>query len=223
MSDRPQRQTIAAKLAVAVDGQRRWMAQHATMFPDGVTLAWQGPFGWPGREQCGLGAVPDAAGVYLLCFPYAGGFLVYAAGVTSRPVATRLREHTREYVSGRYTILDPDAVASGVRTEIWHGWAEARRPEPVAEFAARRDELVCAAHRQLAAFRVFVAALPAEARLPNRVEAGIMNALYSAQPPFCDIPDRGMHLSRRRASEQPVRVHHRCSHTLHALPASMEV
>ena len=50
-----------------------------------------------------------------------------------------------------------------------------------------------------------------------------MDALYSALPPFCDIPDRGMHLSRRRATESPVLVHHRCSHTLHALPASMEV
>lgn len=114
-------------------------------------------------------------------------------------------------------------MARGLRTEIWHGWAEARRPERVAEFAARRDELARAAHRQLDAFRVFVAALPAEGRLPNRVEAGIMDALCSAPPPFCDIPDRGMHLSRRRASESPVLVQHRCSHTLHALPASMEV
>lgn len=193
------------------------------MATKGVTLDWQGPFGWPGREPIGLGSVPDAAGVYLLCFPYAAGFLIYSAGVTSRHVATRLREHTREYESGRYTILDPDAVASGVRTEIWHGWAEARRPERVAEFVARRDELVRAVHRQLAAFRVFVAELAAEARLPNRVEAGVMDALYSASPPFCDLPDRGMHLSRRRASEPPVRVHHRFNHTLHALPASMEV
>lgn len=193
------------------------------MFTEDVTLNWQGPFGWPGREPSGLGSVPAAPGVYLLCFTYDGGFLIYAAGVTSRPVPARLREHTRKYESGIYTILDPEAAVRGLRKEVWHGWAEARRPERITEFAERRDELVSAAHRQLDAFRVFTAAVPAEARLPNRVEAGIMDALYGSQAPFCEIPDRGMYLSRRRASEPSVLVRHLCAHTLHALPECMEV
>jgi len=188
-----------------------------------LTLTWLGPFGWPGHASSTLDEVPPTPGVYLLCFAHTDGFLIYAAGVTSRPVPARLREHTRKYESGQYTVLDPIAAAQGMRREIWHGWAEARRPERIAEFAERRDAIVSAAHRQLNAFRIFSVALPADNRLPNRVEAGVMDALYRAPPPFCTLPDRGMYLSRRRGAQQPVVIQNRCPEKLHALPEIMEV
>ena len=193
------------------------------MHTEGISLSWLGPFGWPSRGPSSLGPIPATAGVYLLCFAYADGFLIYGAGVTSRLFTTRLREHTRKYESGAYTILYPEAASQGVRQELWHGWAEARRPERIEEFARRREELVGAARRQLCAFRIFVAELPAVDRLPNRVEAAVMDALYSAPAPFSALPDRGMYLSRRNRTQKPVIARHRCASTLHALPESMEV
>ena len=63
------------------------------------------------------------------------------------------------------------------------------------------------------AARMRMTALPRDDRLPNRVEARVMDALYRAPPPFCTLPDRGMSLSRRHAAQQPVVIHHYCSVT----------
>ena len=104
------------------------------------------------------------------------------AGLTRRLFRQRFREHTRLYLSGDYTVLDVAQLKSSVRSEIWHGWGwnAAKR----AEFAKRRNEIAEAARRQLAACRVFVTEVDLQGRVPERLEAAIMNCLY-AVPATC--------------------------------------
>jgi hypothetical protein len=122
--------------------------------------------------------------------------------LTRRLFRERFREHTRLYQSGDYTVSDVAQLKSGVRSEIWHGWGwtVAKR----AEFAMRRSEIEEAALRQLAACRVFVTNVDPQGRVPERLEAAIVNSLCAAPAPFCDVPDKGMMLAPKWDSEEPI-------------------
>ncbi len=93
-----------------------------------IEVTWDGPYGWPAFEsENGLPPIPKISGVvYLQTFKYQGRYLIYAAGLTRRPVPTRFREHTRKYMNGEYNVLDIAAAQQGIRKEIWHGWGYAR-------------------------------------------------------------------------------------------------
>ncbi len=188
-------------------------------------LTWTGPFAWPRYEAAnGLPSVPNHPGVYLFTVQSAHGNLIYAAGVTGRPIPVRLREHTLKYKRGDYTVLDIDAMQSGRREEIWHGswlgwdWTPAR----LAEFESQKPRILDALNKQLAEFRIFVAHIT-DQRIRERLEAAIMNTLYQAAPPFCDIPDKGMRLAPRRVNEVPIIMKQSCSAVHCGLPKYLEV
>ena len=61
---------------------------------------WTGPYSWPGFETEGdVQPVPHLPGLYLLTFEYRNGYMIYAAGLTRRPVPTRFKEHVRKYMN----------------------------------------------------------------------------------------------------------------------------
>ena len=186
-----------------------------------LKLKWQGPFSWPGVPPFELPLAPALPGVYLLTFPYLDGHLVYAAGITRRSIQKRLKEHTRKYLSGDYTILDPASAAQGKRIEHWHGWGW--NPDKRAEYADRRTELQSRALEQLRGFRVFAAAPLTEPRLLERVEAAVMKSVYASTTPVCDLADRGMQLSGRWQSEELMIVRNLCESRLYGLLPCMEI
>jgi hypothetical protein len=187
-----------------------------------IEVTWIGPFGWPKFESVSnLHPIPSVSGVYLQTFEYQSGYLIYAAGLTRRPIPTRLTEHTRKYWNGEYNVLDIDAVKRGIRREVWHGWAYAR--EHRAEFEERKPQILDAVRRQLEGFRIFVSDVGTERRVLERLEAAIMNNLYQQAAPICDIPDRGMQLAPRWKSEYLIVVKNNCGSLLYGLPPHIEI
>ena len=185
---------------------------------------WSGPHSWPKFESAtGLPPLPRHSGVYLLTFEHRDGYLVYVAGITRQVFRKRFMQHTREYMAGRYNILDPVQAQNGVRSEVWHGWGEARKPERRAEWETRKAELQDAARRELAEFRLFGADVELQKRVPERLEAAIMIHLYAAPAPFCDVPDKGMFLAPRLPSEEPITVLNACTSRLHCLPERLSI
>ena len=185
-------------------------------------ITWLGPFAWPSfEEKTQLPSVPPVPGIYLLTFPFRDGFLLYAAGITRRSVLVRLREHKKKYWSGDYTILDVEHASRGERIEHWHGWGWTE--EKRTEYLARQPELHDRAAQQLENFRVFVAGPLVEPRLLERIEAATMSAIYASEKPICDLADRGMHLSRRRSSEEPVELTNHSKVKLYGLPSTLVV
>lgn len=129
-----------------------------------IGVKWTGPYSWPGFENDNkLPAIPKVSGVYLQTFEYRNGYLIYAAGLTRRPIPARFREHTRKYRNGDYNVLDLIEVEQGIRKELWHGWGYARGHRD--EFEAKKASILKAVDRQLLGFRIFLAELQTRSRL----------------------------------------------------------
>lgn len=187
-----------------------------------IEVTWDGPYSWPTFEnENNLPPIPKLQGVYLQTFEYEDGYLIYGAGITRRPVPTRFREHTHNYLNGDYTVLDIDAAHHGIRKEIWHGWDYARKHR--AEFKEKQSIILDAVHKQLTGFCIFVANVEGIPRIYERLEASIMNNLYKQPPPICDFPDRGMQLSPRWDSEELVIIKNNSPVVLHGLPGLFEI
>lgn len=187
-----------------------------------LIVVWEGPYAWPGYEQSnGLPPLPGHSGVYLQAFECDAGYAIYAAGITSRNVGVRFKEHTIKYLSGDYTVLDVESARHGERREIWHGWGEARSKR--GEFERRKAEITAAAREQLAAFRIFVADVGPKNRVLRRIEAAVMDLLYKQNEPLSRLPDRGMSLSRRWVHEDSILVRCICNHRFHGVPLAFEI
>jgi len=187
-----------------------------------IQANWNGPYCWPAFEDpTGLKPIPKLPGLYLQTFEYKSGYMIYAAGLTRRPVPARFKEHTRKYMNGEYNVLDINAAQQGIRKEIWHGWDYAK--EHRAEFDERKLEIIDAVQNELEGFRIFVADVGEEPRILERLEASIMENLYHQPSPFCDIPDKGMFLSPRWESEEPIVIESDCLVTIHGLPRRLEI
>jgi hypothetical protein len=192
-----------------------------------MDATWLGPFCWPGfGAASGLPELPAGSGVYLWTIERSDGYLIYAAGITEN-FRRRFEQHTEKYLAGGYTIFDIAQMQAGRRIEIWHGaewagWRFAERPERQIEFAEREGEISEAAKLQLDTFRVFITSIDTR-RVRERIEAAIMNCLYAAPSPLCDLPDKGMRLTPRRLDEEPIAMRNVCASKLHGLPELLSI
>ena len=151
------------------------------------------------------------------------GYVVYAFGVTRRSVSQRMGEHRRAILRGKYTLFDIDAMRQGIRKEIWHGlWAGHDSEEREAAFARREEELQEVGRQQMAAFKIFVAEV-SDLRIQHRMETALMAVLYVAPKPFCDLPDKGMHLVPRRENEPRITITNETNHRFLNLPETVEI
>ena len=187
-----------------------------------IEAIWTGPYSWPNFEpENGLPPLLKGAGLYLQTVEYADGYAIYAAGLTRRTIAQRMREHTRKYMTGDYNVLDLGKMQHGVRHEVWHGWGWT--PEKRAHFESKKEMVAAAARTQMAGFRLFVADIGTEPRLLERLEAAIMSGLYQQSAPFCDLPDKGMMLAPRRAEEEIIEVGNQCDVIIYCLPDRLKI
>jgi hypothetical protein len=185
-------------------------------------INWDGPYSWPGFESHnGLEPLPKSSGVYLQAFRHKNGYLIYAAGVTTRYFLDRFREHSRSYRNGEYNVLDADSAEAGVRLEHWHGWQYARKHRD--EFELKKDDILSTVETQLSRFCMFTLSSDYEKRILERIEAAVMNCLYDQLPPVCDLPDRGMYLAPRRKDEEFILLKNYYSERLYGLPEYMEI
>ena len=183
-------------------------------------IEWEGAFSWTGYEdKNNLDEIPDTEGVYLWTFQYKDGYLVYCAGIT-KSTKKRFRQHTLEYKSGNYTVFNVCEAEQGRRVEIWHGWSYARTHRE--EFNERKEEILKAVDEQLKSFRVFVAQVP-EKRERARLEAAIMNNIYSSTEPWAELADRGMALSKLKKDETPILINNKSSVKFYGLPKAFDI
>lgn len=191
------------------------------MNPQNMNIFWNGPHDWPKLRQ--KSPLDDISGVYMKTVVNSEGYVVYGFGVTTRSVRTRLGEHRRKMLRGMYTLFDLDEMKLGIRTEIWHGmWAGHDSDERKAEFASREEELQDVAREHMAAFKIFAAEVP-DVRIQHRMEAALMAALYAAPKPFCDLPDKNVHLVPRRDDESPITISNVADHSFCNLPKTVEI
>lgn len=196
-------------------------------FDNSYLLRWSEPLVLQGceGELVFNSPIANQSGIYLFTVEYDNGYLIYMAGWTLRPFKKRLKEHINTYRKGTYTIFDSKRLQNGERVELWHGlWMNktTNTPERRQMFVSRYQELEPAIESLLCAFRIFLAPLNTQRRVVARIEAAIMNILYSGLEPISIIPDKGMALAPRWTSERPFLVNNASTCCLHGLPSIFE-
>jgi hypothetical protein len=193
--------------------------------PRNYVVRFAGPYSWEGAGEDALFASVEgkSSGLYLLTAHSDGGYFIYSAGITTRSFANRLWEHTKEYLSGNYNVLDAKALRQGTRVVLWEGFWDARDAwQRLTDHRARWTQLVMRAHELLETFQIFVAPLSAERRVLERIEAAIMTSLYDGSGKVAALPDREMRLLPRRQEEEPIIVRVESDVRFHGLPAAFE-
>lgn len=190
------------------------------MLDHAMILSWLGPFPWPGYGSTPL---PAVSSVYLWTVEsrhdwYRDGYFVYLAGET-KDARRRFGAHSTKLRFGEWTIFDMDAMQRCERTEVWRGTDWTRRAHDPVDIPKIRQD----GRRMMAGLRLFLAQMPDEKRLRQRVEAAIMCALYDAPAPLSQLPDRNIHLEPRRLDEAPIMVTNVCSSRIYGLPEKMSV
>ena len=169
------------------------------MSQQSMKIQWRGPYEWPQLRV--PSPLDKMSGVYLWTVESETGYVCTGCGITERTIRQRVMEHRRSYLRGAYTLLDLHSLRQGIRKEIWHGlWAGYNSDKRKAEFVRRKDELQNVANEQMSALKIFVAKINKK-RLQQRIEAAIVQTLYEAEQPYCDLPDRGTLRMPRRESE----------------------
>ena len=113
------------------------------------------------------------SGVYLFSVPCSDGFRVFYVGM-SLDVKSRMREHIRQYLCGRYWLYEPDVMRSGVLKPI-------HTPCEPDKFLKDAGELLPKTLEMLRLVRIFVLELPSEGRVLRRVESGLIRLLQKSQ------------------------------------------
>lgn len=183
-------------------------------------ITWEGPFSWNRFEQINrLKPIPDIAGIYLFTFEYSDGYILRSAGVTSS-TKRRFAEHTREFMNGKYTVLEVESAQIGQRKEIWHGWEYAKGHRD--EFIEHRDFILKFVEKELAAYRLFVAQV-GDKRKRERIEFAIMHNIYASKEPWADLVDGAVALRGRENKEVPIEIKNICPYKIYGLSEILEV
>jgi hypothetical protein len=140
-----------------------------------IDLRFHGPF----ALTTGLAApclfeqpIAKQGGIYLWTIPGGGHERPWYVGQTKRAFSLRLAEHVACFLSGEYTLYDPDAVVRGEH-RLADGALAVRWPDTLPDFLALADMLVPKVLALLRLLRVHLAPVAADAPLLNRLEGGI--------------------------------------------------
>lgn len=183
-------------------------------------IVWQGPFSWPGFNQINnLTPIPDIAGVYLFTFEYQDGYILRGAGHTNS-MKRRFSQHKREYLAGRYTVLDVKSANRGERKEIWHGWGYAKAHQD--EFLRHKDYILQSVEKELASYNLFITEV-ADRPKRERIEFAIMQSAYLSKEAWSDLVDGQAALRGRGNYEIPIEVRNICPHKIYGIPEMLEI
>ena len=187
------------------------------------TIGFEGPFRWFGSGDVLFDQdVASSPGLYLFTVPHDSGYLTYYVGETGRSFGERLKEHSRDYLSGMYRIFDPAQFATGKKVLIWDAMWRRGEERRLGEFVSRLPELSVAAGQLLDCMRLFVGPLDAPQRMRRRIEAALAKHLYE-QPGIVGVfQDEDIAYKGRLPDEDPLTVHFCASAEILGLAESIE-
>ena len=189
-------------------------------------VQFEGPLGLASRTPPLLfeQAVSAKCGIYLWAIPYRkGGYLVSYVGETGVSFWQRTKEHLIQTMGGNYRISDPELLVEGEAKTVWNGLWRRDTRDRMLEYLERAEELAPLARRELQLTVVFVAPLEVDARIRQRIEAGIALEIRKRKESALTLLPDDIRYRPRRESEQLIRVEVRCPAHVHGLPTSVDV
>ena len=154
----------------------------STISPVDVRLEWQGPYAWRAGKWPPLAEAPESrqGGLYLWTVPTPSGYLVHYVGQTERGFAARHFQHLQAYLTGSYSIHNPEKFREGRREQIYRGYGYRSGWTPVFDFAECAGSLLPHIVAMLDSMALFLAPLTLATRSQRLIEAAIIQLLYSS-------------------------------------------
>lgn len=147
-----------------------------TQMSDDMTIAFAGPFSWPGTTD--VRCIYDVdegctAGIYLWTVPRPDGHLIYYVGETGRSFSTRLHQHHEELAAARYHVYSAAEFSRGEKRLLWPGRYDPTNRKSDEECQANCMRLSEQIQEMMLVLRFFLAPLSCDIRIRRRVEAAI--------------------------------------------------
>lgn len=192
--------------------------------PQVLDLHFQGPFRLdpPARRRFAGVPVADRPGIYVWAVRQESGeCLVTYVGKTGRSFRQRIGSEINDMRRGKDSLYDAALLRQGIRRRVWGGtWGPHR--ESVLDDAARA-RLQPIVEALLQTEEAYLADLPGDERLHERVEEGLTEALRAIRPPAASLLQesvRNMRFLKRRPEEAEIGVKVSAQSSRLVLPAS---
>jgi hypothetical protein len=195
------------------------MSSEESLRMNSMSISWIGPFSLvPIANYPAIYDARDAAtsGIYLWALPVDGSYLINYVGIASENIAARQEEHMRLYLSGKYTIYDPDEFIHGKKVAIY------KPQQGISEFLLRQQVLSEALMKHTGSLHLFFAPLAADKELLERIESSIIEALRGADGDAVAFLDN-LRISRRWPNEQRISVSIHGATAFKGLPSELRV
>lgn len=150
----------------------------------GEELVFRGPYEWLGPKEMtiyGSGWLNEP-GVYLWAVDVGGVFTPYYVGETNRSFADSFLQHTRAYMTGEYSVWDPEEFLQKRKVEVWGGLWRPERRGMYPDFLADFERITARTTALLKSFRILIAPYRGSERLRERAAAAIIRAIRTSDP-----------------------------------------
>lgn len=192
-----------------------------------VELSFGSPCAW--IRQRGIPGIEDApeagnSGIYLWTVETSIGELVYYVGETGRSFAARMQEHLVQQLAGMYHIYEPEPFRNGVKQALWTGgYGRTKEPSGIVGFVQSLPTMAPGLAGYVRLMRFRLAALDADKRVRERIEAALALHLKNQPDPIGSFQEDGVRYVPRRSHEAPILIACRSDGSVLGLPASLEV
>ncbi|MBS4027074.1 MAG: hypothetical protein KGZ58_00435 [Ignavibacteriales bacterium] len=139
-----------------------------------LNIKWEGPFSLFENQDCESIFSSDklkSPGLYLWTIPYNDSYLVNYVGISATSILDRLETHIVHYLSGRYTIYDPEKFQNGIKERIYCPSGRVR------DFLNNNLPLSQIIFPLLKTFKLLIAPVEQEKRILERIESSIIKIL----------------------------------------------
>jgi hypothetical protein len=184
-----------------------------------ILLRWNGPFALVPSADCPeIYGVKEAkvSGVYIWALPLDGSYIVNYVGVATESVATRQDDHMRLFLSGKYTIYNPDEFAQARKVVIYDP------RQGLTAFLSQHIALSGALMKLVKCIHLFFAPVVAEKVVLERIESSFIEVLRGAGGRAAEFLDN-VRISRWIPNEQRVSVAVVCPPVFEGMPNELHV
>ncbi len=187
-----------------------------------VELHFKGPYSWLPTDLPSVmekDATTTKSGIYLWTAGTPDGELVWYIGQTGRRFRARFSEHLAQFLSGRYSILEPQAFGRGEMIKVWSPAGRSATDRWPEDYIPRMQELAPTLIQFLGVLHIMLAPLDADPATRKRIEIALGDHLAGEPEPVGTF--QAPRYQMTPASGDPILINLRSEVPIRGLPTRL--